>query len=278
MEAGTLEAAKQIKKVNPLCKVLFYLNSMVHYGGYSANENFKDEWAMYNPKRKDYYKWRSKYLSYDHTNLEFREWWIQRALDMVSHDEIDGVFIDGIVKADARYLPTKGHNFAYRATADELRRKLPTGKILIGNGLRARTSSRDSYASHLEYLDGSYLEGWASEKNLAPTLDLMSDALKKGRIIMLSAGPDGFDQKQFNQIRSLDARYTFAGKPEYINFPLAYFLLVYEPHAYFSYHYGVDANPRRKFVWDNNRFEELTRRLGRSKGGYVRESKHEFSR
>jgi hypothetical protein len=95
---------------------------------------------------------------------------------------------------------------------------------------------------------------------------------------MLSAGPDSFDEKQFAQIINVDDRYALPGKPEYINFPLAYFLLVNEPHAYFSYHYGVDANPARGFVWDNNRFEELTRKLAKPMGDYDKEGKHIFSR
>lgn len=164
VEEGSLQAARRIKAVNPKVKVLFYLNAMVHYGGYAANKEFRTEWAMYNRRRKVHMKWRKKFLSYDHTNLEFREWWIQRALNMTSHDEIDGIFIDGIIKTDYRRLPVRGrwkrHSTAYVATAKELRRRLPAGKLLIGNGLRAATRNRNGYQEHLEYLDGAYLEGW----------------------------------------------------------------------------------------------------------------------
>ena len=37
VEKGTLEAARKIKAINPKVKILFYLNSMLHYGGYDAN-------------------------------------------------------------------------------------------------------------------------------------------------------------------------------------------------------------------------------------------------
>ena len=74
VEQGSLEAAKRIKGINSKVKVLFYLNSMVHYAGYAANDDFKNEWAMWNPERNDYYKWRDKFLSYDHTNAGNLYW------------------------------------------------------------------------------------------------------------------------------------------------------------------------------------------------------------
>eukprot|EP00580_Thalassiosira_gravida_P017202 CAMPEP_0201660688 /NCGR_PEP_ID=MMETSP0494-20130426/3278_1 /ASSEMBLY_ACC=CAM_ASM_000839 /TAXON_ID=420259 /ORGANISM="Thalassiosira gravida, Strain GMp14c1" /LENGTH=522 /DNA_ID=CAMNT_0048138635 /DNA_START=78 /DNA_END=1649 /DNA_ORIENTATION=- len=278
-EEGTFQAAKRIKAVNPNVKILFYLNAMVHYSGksYAANKTWKDEWAMFDPKKKSIFKWREKHPCYDHRNLEFREWWIQRALDKVAHDEIDGVFIDGIVKTDKRFLPVKNHGEAYLATANELRERLPAGKILIGNGLRANTSNKNGYLEHLEYLDGSYLENWTRQKNLAPTLKLMSAALKKGRIIMLNGEPRNVNKTEYDQMRNLDDRYDYLGKPEIIGFSLGYFLLVAEPHAHLSYHSGVDAHPRMMAVFDNTRFEAITRKLGKPLGDYVKNG-NEYTR
>ena len=135
IEKGTLVAAKRIKAINPKVKVLFYLNSMCHYGGYDANETWNDDWKMMNKTGDAPFKWRDRLLSYDHTNPDFVKWWIQRALDMLEHDEIDGIFIDAIVKAEARWLHVK-QSKAYWKTAMELKSKLPEGKILIGNALR----------------------------------------------------------------------------------------------------------------------------------------------
>jgi len=137
VEKGSLEAAKQIKALNGDVKILFYLNSMVHYGGYAANDNFKDEWAMMDPNTNSPYLWRGKFISYNHTNVDFREWWIQRALDILSHAEIDGIFIDGLCKVNRCDLPDKNNGDAYLETARQLRERLPPGKILIGNVLRA---------------------------------------------------------------------------------------------------------------------------------------------
>ena len=101
--------------------------------------------------------WRDKWLSYDHTNAEFREWWIQRALDMLAHDEIDGIFVDGLCKVERSFLPVKNHGKAYLLTAKELRERLPPGKILIGNTIRANMGKEGNYR-YMRHLDGSYLE------------------------------------------------------------------------------------------------------------------------
>lgn len=264
VEKGTLHAAKRIKAVNPKVKILFYLNAMVHYGGYEANHTFKNEWAMKTKGGGGHYKWRNKFLSYDHTNVEFREWWVQRALDMVAHDEIDGVFIDGICKAVVGWLPTRYHDVAYLHTCEALRSKLPEGKILIGNALRAG-KNKDSNFRHLSYLDGSYLEGWWQRPG--QTIDLMARALQQGKIIMLNGQPHNIGNMQ----GSLDMRYEYAGQPQFIDFPLGVFLLVVNEYAYFSYHVGVDARPRAMSLFDNTRFEAITRKLGKPMGDFVRE-------
>ncbi len=137
VEKGSLEAARKIKSINRKVKILFYLNAMVHYGGYAANDYFKDEWAMMDPITNKPYLWRDQFISYNHTNVDFRQWWVDRALDMVSNDEIDGIFIDGLCKVNRENLPEQSNGEAYLETAKQLRESLPPGKLLIGNVLRA---------------------------------------------------------------------------------------------------------------------------------------------
>ncbi len=137
VEKGTLVAAKRIKQVNPKVKILFYLNAMVHYEDYDANKSWKPEWALRYTGTGELVKWRNRFPSYNHFNLEFREWWIQRALAMTADDNIDGVFIDGICKVGNRKLCPPNHEKEYLETANELRRRLQPGEILIGNAVRA---------------------------------------------------------------------------------------------------------------------------------------------
>jgi len=278
IERGALEAAKSIKQINPKVVILFYLNSMVHYGSYSANEDWNPDWAARNRRNGELITWTAgKRPSYDHTNKDFREWWIKRGLDAVSSDEIDGLFIDAIVKTSVGYLP-KGHAAAYLKTANELRDRLPKGKLLIGNALRANRGG-DGNFSHLKYLDGSYLEGWATNKDhMVKTLELMDAASKNGRIIMLTGFPFHLDNAKFNSMKSLDERYKYLSRPEHISFPLAFLLLVVRPYAYFTYRSDVDANPKKLAVFDSNRFEAITRELGEPLGDYERLETYVFTR
>lgn len=106
----------------------------------------------------------------------------------------------------------------------------------------------------------------------------MTRALKQGKIIMLSAEPLNLPKGKLEQIKSLDALLELLDRPEYIDFPLGYFLLVVEPGAYFSFHTGVDGRPRRRAVFDNSRFEAITRKLGWPLGDYVRVAPGVFER
>jgi hypothetical protein len=280
VEAGSLEAAKRIKQVNSKVKILFYLNAMVHYGDYAANETWKEDWAARDQDSGELVKWRDKFLSYDHFNLEFREWWITRALDMTSHDEIDGIFIDGINKVDNRNYCSPGHAEAYLITANELRRRLQTGKLLIGNAVRAARGG-DCNMKHLKYLDGSYLEGWQTNKNtIRDTVELISAMGKQGRIVMLTSSPMGMDEKtktELESTKSLEKRYEKV--EEYIDFPLSIFLLGVEKYGYFSYHYGPpDANPRVLAAFDPSHFKKVTNKLGIPQGDYLQEDDYIFSR
>jgi hypothetical protein len=285
-EAGSLEAAGAVKKYNPRIKTFFYLNAMIHYPGYEANNSFKNEWASRTCDGEKVFMFKQRYKWYNHSNLEFREWWINRALDIVSHDEMDGVFIDAIMKTSIRHFDCPDNEEAYFATATELRRRLPEGKLLIGNALRPKTNNRvGGYGNirHLQYLDGSYFEGWMGDADsIAQAIDLMSAASKAGRLVLLNAGPafkSKADKTTIDSMKSINDRYTFMKK--FIDFPLAIFLLAVEPYSYFSYHYNVDAKPggrNGRAAFDCHRFQELTRKLGEPKGSYSKEDEYVYSR
>ena len=280
VEAGTLDAAKRIKRVNPKVKIFFYLNAMCHYGGYAANKSWNEDWALRYENSNKLVKWRNRIISYDHRNLEFREWWINRALGMTKHDEIDGLFIDAICKVGHRRYCPPDHAEAYLATANELRSRLQPGKLLIGNAVRA--AARGDYnLKHLRYLDGSYLEGWQQSRDtIRDTIELMSVMGKQGRIVMLTSSPMDMDRNVEAQIRetqSLQRRYNIV--EDYIDFPLGVFLLGVEKWGYFTYKYGPpDAHPRRKNVIDPMKFKKVTNKLGKPMGDYVMEESYILSR
>ncbi|KAL7468430.1 hypothetical protein ACHAXS_008653 [Conticribra weissflogii] len=296
VEEGTRQAAARIKSVNPSVKILFYLNSMVHYPRYEANKTFKLEWATRKRENPDeYFKFMNRYYYYDHRNLDFREWWISRALEMLDDEHIDGIFMDGICATPNRRGYGKGYEQAYIETATELRERLPPGKFLIGNALKNGANNPlggIGNIQHLQYLDGSYLERWYfTPESIVKTMQLMREALKEGRIVMLKGVPDerdavpkwdeGSTLKEVMQSpdKTMDERYAIVERM--IAYPLAIFLLIVEPHAYFSYCYGVNADPKNarngRAVFDCERFKELKRKLGKAMGPYVKEDeKGEF--
>jgi hypothetical protein len=285
-EAGSLEAARSVKKYNPRIKTFFYLNAMIHYPGHEANDSFKNEWASRTRDGEKIFMFKQRYMWYNHSNLEFREWWIHRALDVMAHEEMDGVFIDAIMKTSLKHFDCPDNEEAYFETAAELRRRMPEGKLLIGNALRPRTNNRvGGYGNirHLQYLDGSYLEGWMGDADaIVQAIELMSAASKAGRMVLLNAGPafkSKADKTRIDSMKSIDDRYNFM--KELIGFPLAIFLLVVERYSYFSYHYNVDAKPggrNGRAAFDCRRFEELTRKLGQPKDSYLKEGDYVYSR
>ena len=266
-EKDTLEVARRLKANNPKVKVLAYLSAMEHngakWGEDPTNGQFNQNWAM--TKRGDPLWQGRKHLTYNHKNLNFREWWIRRALDMASHDEIDGLFIDDIDKVNHYQLPNlRGHEKAYLATASELRKRLPGEKILIGNALKARLGN-DGNLGHLDYLDGAYVENWNQSRNHEPTLDLMTAALKMKKIVVISSTSSKWNN-----------RWGKGGNWK-LDFPLAFFLLIVEPHAYFSCPVGTDAILGND-IFDDSRFETVMQKLGKPIGSYVKEGANEFSR
>jgi hypothetical protein len=253
---------------------------MVHYEDYDANKSWKPEWALRYTGTGELVKWRNRFPSYNHFNLEFREWWIQRALAMTADDNIDGVFIDGICKVGNRKFCPPNHEKEYLETANELRRRLQPGKILIGNAVRAAKRG-DCNLKHLKYLDGSYLEGWQQNKDtIRDTVELISVMGKQERMVMLTSSPMGMNNEveaEVKKTKDLEKRYELV--EDYIDFPLGIFLLGVEKWGYFTYHYGPpDANPRMYNVFDPTKFKKVTDRLGKPMGDYVKEDDYILSR
>jgi hypothetical protein len=137
-----------------------------------------------------------------------REWWTRIALDMAKQEAIDGVFIDAIMqigsagyKIDNRMVLAPEKAEGYWLMAEDLDRRMPEDKLLIGNALRIAFTENGNI-EHLDYLDGSYLENqWFHAgrdrtaedhaKAIAGSIEVMHEALKMGRIVMLASGPMG---------------------------------------------------------------------------------------
>lgn len=284
VEDGVLAAAKALKAVNPDVITIFYWNAVIEYGNYRANRVFDqhaDTWALKRDEKPVLFK-DSPYRIYDQTVRGFQDWWIGTATGMAAHPEIDGIFIDAICKFntldDGRVdlYPDQRYGEAYVATATRLKRELGA-KLLLGNAIRV--CAPQANLPHLEYLDGSFIERWAVppkgttyEQYVADGMTAMTQALAQGKLILFKAGPECL---QMDWRKTFD-RFTYSEQErwmrEHIQFPLAVFLMVVEPGAYFHWGSGPSANPgKTREVWRNDIYEELQRPLGKPLGPSIKD-------
>ena len=177
-EAGTLVAARAVKKINPATKVLYYRNVIVHYDGYAANASLKEIPGALLVGRSGSDKLvRNRVQAYDLTNAKMRDWWLASAMQVCADPAIDGLFLDGNIKVlEPAYLREEiGEKKkaelvdGYTAMMKDARRVLGPEKLMVANVLRARFP--DSGMSRLRAFDGSYMEGFETAVGNVPLKD-----------------------------------------------------------------------------------------------------------
>lgn len=290
-EAGTLAAARAVKRINPASKILYYRNVIVHYGSYAANSQLggiPGAFLVSNDGKSRLV--RNTVEAYDLRNPRLRSWWVEGARQVCAEPAIDGVFLDGNVKVlEPAYLlkelgaarkraVMEGYHELMRAT----RAAIGSEKLMIANLVRARFP--DSGLGELATFDGSYLEGFETsvgatkrEDYVAKGIAAAQEAARQGKIVAFTAGVgqavegEAGNAQQTDEIRSrmmndaeVQRRFTYC---------LAMFLICAEQHSYFLAHDGYDA--ARNFLW-LKRPPELDRPLGPPRGparhqGYVYE-------
>jgi len=277
-EEGIRWAARELKKRNPAIKVFFYWNTVVYYEGYAANAAYQsDEWSEYTRRAdgtKEYRLIRGKLRTFNHDIPEMQKWWVDTALGMAADPNIDGVFLDKVGGGDKSLVDADGNLKApsnYVNSLIQLSLRMPKGKLLVGNTLRNERPNGNREIMRIT--SGSYFERWrlpargtqprqTEAEAICVTIQLMREALSKGKIIMLQSGPladeavaaDGTASAQFA-----------AG----VDFPLAVFLIAAEKYAYFSYQGSVNALDAQ-WKWDSSDLETLNRPLGRPLGDPVK--------
>jgi hypothetical protein len=221
-----------------------------------------------------------------------RQWWIDSAVNMLTNDFVDGVFVD---KANDGGYPLLNREGQVDPSTDklemlyELSQQKPEGTFLVGNILR---NLRPGGCRELmRFFEGAYLERWhltdnesvpaqneADAKSIS--IQQMREAALKGKILTPSLNGDRMEK---DEVRAyLDAGQTnelIAAIQANITIPLAYYLIIAEEYSYFRY------QPYKKANFSNFTFpdyvvdptdivEELTRPLGAPlgppvKNGYI---------
>ena len=274
VEKGTLIAARAVKKVNPKAKVLYYRNVIVHYGSYEANKTLDEiPNAFLVGKTGNSKLVRGRVQAYDLANPDLRKWWVNTCHSMTADPAIDGVFLDGNIKAlEPGYLAREIGASKKKLTMDgyhlmmkQARKAIGPNKLMIANILRARF--RNAGLEYLDYFDGSYLEGFfhnvskaSYEEYVVKGIDAMQKAARQGKIIAFSTGlalPKntsnmGIDEGHATVESDKRARAALA-------YPLGIFLICAEKYSYFRIHEGYSANDNDRWMrW----FPEYDKPLG----------------
>jgi hypothetical protein len=277
-ERGTALAAQAVKKLNPDTKILYYRNILVHYSCYEADKQLKSITAPFLAEQSGNTKLVRKVApAYDLSNEEVQAWWLKNAQQVCSSPHIDGLFVDGNIKAlEKGYLRRQvgaekkdAVAKAYHRMMAQLRQSLGQDELIIANVIRARF--KNAGLEYLDYFDGSYIEGFehtvggvSREDYVAKGIDAIQKAARSGKIIAFTIGSQGYadtdmdDGAAITKIKktSLQERFTYA---------LALFLVCAEEHSYFMFTdtYSADGADNKK--WMNQR-PEYTRPLGPPKG------------
>ena len=283
-EAGSRAAAKAIKSVNQDACVLYYRNVMCNYSTYQVNDGLKDiPGAFLQGSDGNNKLHRGVREVYDLSNPDVRKWWVDHCVEMVGYNEIDGLFLDGNIKAlEPAFLRKEIGAEKKQAVAEgyalmmqELKERIPAKKMLVANIIRARLT--DSGLSYLQYFDGSYLEGIESQANgltrveyLAKGIDAIQKAARQGKIICMSIGLGDAALTGLNIDVSRKKLARGANIQPRLEYCLALFLICAEKHSYFLPHDGYDVNNNRSAVW-LTRFPEYDKPLGPPKGPAIQD-------
>nr|WRX36733.1 hypothetical protein [uncultured bacterium] len=283
-EIGSRAAARNIKAINKDACVLYYRNVMCNYSTYDVNAGLNDiAGAFLQAKDGNKQLHQGKREIYDLSNPDLRKWWVDHCVEMAGHDEIDGIFLDGNIKAlepsylrqdigvDRKQKVAEG----YELMMKDLKDKVPASKMLLANIIRARLT--DSGLSYLDYFDGSYLEGIETPAGgltrveyLAKGINAVQQAARRGKIICMSIG---LGEALHSGLNIDDSRKKIAHESNIqprLDFCLALFLICAEEYSYFLPHDGYDVNRNGSSIWLKT-FPEFDKRLGPPKGPAVKD-------
>ncbi|MGE9270608.1 MAG: putative glycoside hydrolase [Verrucomicrobiales bacterium] len=285
-EAGTLAAATAVKARNPRARILYYRNILVHYPMYGADEALKELSGVF--LRNDEGETRlvrHSLPAYDLSNSDVQEWWLGHAREICKSDVIDGIFVDGNIKAlEDGYLRREvgrekkaAVKEGYHRMMSALQRSLPD-ELVVANMIRARFP--DAGLEYLNYFDGSYIEnfeaavgGVAREDYVVQGIEAIQEAARSGKIIAFTIGLGGMKHTKLGIDESRAKITDLAEVKERFNYVLAVFLVCAEKYSYFmpTNGYGADGNSNPLWMQD---FPEFDFPLGEPLGparrdGYV---------
>jgi len=286
-EAGTIRAAKAVKKINPDTKILYYKNVIVNWGGYNEDEAFlykHPEALLVNTKGQKAVMPNGKTGFFDISKDYVREYWLNHVKKVTESPFIDGVFLDANIKVlvpaffNSRVEEEKQEAIktGYLTMMADLDAQIGKDNLLIANILRVRPEFEDSGRNYLKFFDGSYIEGFEHESfgmsyedYLAKGIEAVQKSAREGNVIAMSLG---IGEKSKNAVagiddvrKKIDINEDFTKRLDYL---LAIFLVCAEEYSYVYPHDGYDI--KKSAVWLKT-FPQYEKKLGAPKGYAQRE-------
>jgi hypothetical protein len=278
-EAGTLQAAKAVKRIHSAAKILYYRNILVHYGSYEADQELATipDAFLVNSSGDDRLV-RGKVKAYDLSNKKVQDWWVSSAKQVCSSPSIDGLFIDGNIKAlehgyllrDVGEQKKVAVEEAYHKMMKRLPMVLGSKKLILANILRARFD--DAGLEYIQYFDGSYIEGFTHAvgrtsrvEYVAKGIAAVQSAARRGKIIAFTMGMGEYADTDMDDDTDPSPVKNMASVQDRFLYGLGVFLICAEEYSYFmaSDGYGVDNG--RSGLWMKE-IPEYSRPLGAPKG------------
>ena len=278
-EEGSIQAARGIKAKNPNAKVLYYRNVMVNYGTYSVNTSLGliTDPYLKNSTTGEVLRLVGTNEGYDLSNANVRKWWVDHCKYMSNQPEIDGIFVDGNVKAitpgylltDLGQAKKDAVLTGYGIMMDSLYVRMTPGKMKFSNLIRATLA--DSGLGYMHYFDGSYLENFDGDKDYYATgIAAAQSVARSGKIIAFTfqldpALPNPMPIDQNGYVALTDAL------QQRLNFLLSIYLICAEQYSYLLIHDGYGSTTSALWM---TRFAEYDKPLGEPfgqavKNGYV---------
>ncbi len=254
LEAGAPAAAQQIKKYNKDIVALFYWNSRIDYGSLYLDKGLfaggKNSDLAMTDAEGNFVEVR-EHKTYDLSNEKTRRWWLDQAHKFSELEGMDGIFIDATIQYMANQGSQEKKNGVEKQRAvikglysmlETYKKENPT-KYVIANAVRSIEKAMPDRGTILyNYLDGAMMEHFCGHSckdkdSIVRDIDLIADAAKRGKSIVVKAWPDfSFDKSL------LEGKTKEQAAKEQIVFPLAAFLVGAGEKAYFCYSwwYGHD--------------------------------------
>lgn len=262
-EAGTVQAAMAVKAINPHTKILYYRNILVHYSAYVADAQITSiPGAFLADGKGNTHLVRGHFKAYDLSNPAVQSWWLTHAKQACRSQYIDGIFVDGNIKAlEPGYLMRQVGNAKKTAVAagyhrmmKQLRADAGSESLVLANIIRARFD--DAGLEYIEPFDGSYTEGFehavagmSREDYMAKGIAAIQSAARSGKIIAFTMGMGNYTDTDMDMEASQSSIKEFASPDNRFTYALALYLICAEPHSYFLFNDGYGVDNGRSKLW-----------------------------